>query len=34
MGRRRFDFSYGGWLVFTIVAGTLIWAAILFFIFT
>jgi hypothetical protein len=33
MGRRRFDFSYGGWLVFAIVAGTLIWGVILSLIF-
>jgi hypothetical protein len=33
MGRRRFDFSYGGWLVFVIVAGTLVWGVILSLIF-
>lgn len=33
MGRRRFDFSYGGWLVPALIAGTLIWGVILSLIF-
>lgn len=33
MGRRRFDFSCGGWLVFAILAGILCWAVILSLIF-